>query len=68
MNFNFNKMQCIKRAYMKNENVWTWFITFVDHMSRLMPKHAVQVGSLNALQTHVNYGFGVSIEPQGPPN
>lgn len=53
---------------MINENVWTWFITFVDHMSRLMPKHAVQVGSLNTLQTHVNYGYGVSIEPQGPPN
>ena len=66
-NFNFAKMRCVKRAYM-NESVWTWFITFVDYMSRLLPKHSVATGDLCALQAHVNFGFGVSIEPQGPPN
>lgn len=59
-------MRCVKRAYM-NERVWRWFITFVDHMGFLLPKHNVAIGDLLNLQTQLNYGFGVSIEPQGPP-
>ena len=40
MNFNFNKMQCRKRAYML-ESVWSWTIVFTDHMSSARPRVAM---------------------------
>lgn len=67
-NFNFSKMRCVKRAYMVNENVWTWFITFVDHMGRLLPKHLVSAGDcLSQKQNLMGGKFTEDQEPQGPP-
>ena len=40
MNFNFNKMQCRKRAYM-NESVWSWTIVFTDYMNSISPRVAM---------------------------
>ena len=66
--FNFNKMQCVKRAYM-SEEVWTWFITFVDHMSLLLPKHAVASGDCIVQKQNLMGGkFSEDQEPQGPPS
>lgn len=53
---------------MINENVWTWFITFVDHMSRLLPKHSVTTGDCIVQKQNLMGGkFAEDQEPQGPP-
>ena len=66
--FNFNRMRCVKRAYMEEE-VWTWFITFVDHMSFLLPKHAVASGDcLVQKQNLMGAKYTEDQEPQGPPS
>ena len=64
--FNFNKMRCVKRAYMEEE-VWTWFITFVDHMSFLLPKYTVGSPEFAFMQT--NFGNNQNEQcQQGPPS
>jgi len=66
--FNYNKMRCVKRAYMKEE-VWTWFIIFVDHMSKLLPKHAVASGDcIVQKQNLMGAKYSEDQEPQGPPS
>jgi len=68
MNINFSKMRCRKLAWMEEE-VWTWFITFVDHMSKLLPKHAVALGDCIARKHNLMGGkFAEDQEPQGPPD
>jgi len=53
---------------MINENVWKWFITFVDHMSRLLPKHSVTTGDCIVQKQNLMGGkFAEDQEPQGPP-
>jgi len=66
--YNYNKMRCVKRAYMEEE-VWTWFITFVDHMGLLLPKHAVASGDCIARKQNVmGAKYKEDQEPQGPPS
>tara|TARA_B100000795_G_scaffold99420_1_gene73113 strand:+ start:268 stop:480 length:213 start_codon:yes stop_codon:yes gene_type:complete len=51
------------------EEVWTWFITFVDHMSLLLPKHAVASGDcLVQKQNLMGAKYTEDQEPQGPPS
>jgi len=53
---------------MVNENVWTWFITFVDHMSRLLPKHSVSTGDCIVQKKNLmGSKFTEDSEAQGPP-
>jgi len=49
------------------EEVWTWFITFVDHMSK--PKHAVASGDcVVQKQNLMGAKYSEDQEPQGPPS
>ena len=66
--FNFSKMRCKKLHWMTEVHIWKWFIPHIDAFKHLQPIHCVQTGDLYALLWRVNFGFGVSIEPQGPPN
>ena len=68
-NFNFSKMRCKKLAYMLEDGIWNWFIIFTDHMSKLLPKHAVASGNCRNQKTNLMGGkFTEDSEPQGPPN
>jgi len=67
-NFNFSKMRCKKLYWMTEVRIWKWFTPLIDAFNHLQPKHVVASGDLYALQTQLNYGFGKSIEPHGPPN
>jgi len=53
---------------MTEVRIWKWFTPLIDAFNHLQPKHVVASGDLYALQTQLNYGFGKSIEPHGPPN
>ena len=66
-NFNYAKMRCKKLHWMTEITVWSWWMTFVDAHSQLQPKHNVATGDVYTLPWAVNFGFGLSIEPQGPP-
>ena len=63
--FNFSKMRCKKLAYMLEDGIWNWFITFTDHMGQLLPKHAVALGRPLTMETQMNYGAASQI-PNGP--
>jgi len=68
-NFNFAKMRCKKLAYMLEDDVWKWFITFIDHMSKLLPKHSVSSGDCIVQKQNLMGGkFAEDSEQQGPPN
>ena len=53
---------------MLEDGVWMWFIPFTDHMSQLLPKHAVDSGKCMTIKPNMMGGkFAVDSEPQGPP-
>jgi len=65
--FNFSKMRCKKLAYMLEDGIWNWFITFTDHMGQLLPKHAVALGRPLTMKTQMNYGAASQSQiPNGP--
>ena len=66
MNFNLNKMQCRKRAYMLKEN-WSWTIVFTDHMSSIRPRVSMTpCDQRNRSKTLKMYILTAYNEPNGP--
>ena len=54
---------------MLEDGIWKWFIIFTDHMSKLLPKHAVASGNCSGQKTNLMGGkFTEDSEQQGPPN
>ena len=66
MNFNFNKMQCRKRAYMLEAN-WSWTIVFTDYMPSIRPRVAMTPCAIrNKSKTLKMYRLTAYNESNGP--
>jgi len=54
---------------MREPGIWRFFIVFTDHMSQLLPKHAVSSGDCIVQKQNLMGGkFEEDSEPQGPPS
>jgi len=65
MNFNFDKMQCKKLAWMLED--WPQWLYLVDAFSVLLPKHAISAGAEINVDCQLSFGSGsFSQIPNGP--